>query len=145
MKMLSQLLMSICILATPLAKGQEISGIGVALRSEGTDLVVQEVLPDSPAALSKAIHPGDRIVAIAQDGGDPVEVKGMNLVQLAGLIRGPKGTSVRLSILPTGNENSEPKVVKLVRGKLKIVAGPAPGLSLSFWLVGVGLALPPAF
>ena len=60
---------------------QEISGIGVALRQQGADFIVQAVIPDSPAAASKAIHQGDRIIAIAQDDGQPVEMTGLGIAE----------------------------------------------------------------
>jgi carboxyl-terminal processing protease len=100
--------------------GQEISGIGVALRKEGADLIVDAVIPDSPAALSKAIHRGDRMIAIAQDDDPPVKIKGLNLEEAVHLIRGPKGTTVRVTILPAGKDESEAHVVSLVRGALKL-------------------------
>jgi C-terminal processing protease CtpA/Prc len=126
--------------------GQQISGIGVALRKTGDDLIVNAVLPDSPAAASKAIHRGDRIIAIADGDGAPVQVTGLGLAEVVGLIRGPKGTSIRVTIAPQGKDDPEAQVIKLVRGELKGVtqAVDVPfddGFGLWLWLVSLGVRL----
>jgi peroxiredoxin len=101
---------------------QETSGVGIALGKEGDDLVVNVLLPDAPAALSKAIHVGDRIIAVAQENGADVRVKGMTIGEVVPLVRGPKGTSVRLTIVPAKKDDTQAYVVSLVRGELKELA-----------------------
>jgi C-terminal processing protease CtpA/Prc len=136
------LIVVICEIATAIVTfGQELSGIGVALRTEGADFIVAGVLPDSPAAASRSIHPGDRIVAVAEDEGAAVQTKGMGLAQVAGMIRGPTGTAVRITVVPAGKADSESKVVIIVRGTLRINARPEPELSFSWWLLGIGFAI----
>jgi C-terminal processing protease CtpA/Prc len=124
---------------------QGISGIGVALRQEGEDIIVQAVLPDSPASASKAVHSGDRIIAIAQGDGQPVQMTGLGLAEAARLIRGPKGSVVHVTIVPSGKDDSEAQVIRLVRGELKGVNDRAvigdPGLQLWFCLLRLGIAL----
>jgi carboxyl-terminal processing protease len=125
--------------------GQGISGIGVELRQKGVDIIVQAVLPDSPASTSKAIHQGDRIIAIAQGDGQPVEMTGLGLADAARLIRGPKGSVVRVTVVSSGKDDSEAQVIRLVRGELKGVNDrggmEAAGLPLSIWLLRLGIAL----
>jgi peroxiredoxin len=99
--------------------GGEMAGIGVVLGVEGQYLVVKSVLPDSPAAAQKNLQAGDRIVAVAQDKEPAVQVQGAKLAEVIPLIRGPKGTTVRLTIIPLGEEESRVRVVSFVRGELK--------------------------
>ena len=102
---------------------KETAGVGMALRKDGEYLVVNALLPDGPAASSKAIHVGDRIIAVAQgDDGPDVPVKGWGITEVVRLIRGPKGATVRLMIVPAKKDDSEALVVSLVRGELKELA-----------------------
>src|SRR5438105_40224 len=64
LKKLTRMILVLCFLA--LARkipGQVTAGIGVVLSAQGQDLVVEKVLPDSPAAISKSIQACDRILA----------------------------------------------------------------------------------
>jgi carboxyl-terminal processing protease len=135
----------ILVLSALASLGQEISGIGVALRQQGADFIVQAVIADSPAAASKAIHEGDRIIATAQGDGQPVEMTGLGLAEAVRLIRGPKGSVVRVTVVPAGKDDSEAQVIRLVRGELKGVDDRAaigdPGLQLWFCLLRLGVAL----
>jgi carboxyl-terminal processing protease len=109
-------------LATVLTPGQEVSGIGALLRKEGPAVIIQDFLPDSPAALSKAIHRGDRIIAVAQGDDPPIKLTELSLEQAVRQIRGPKGSTVRLTLVSPGKEDSEARVVSVVRGELKGLA-----------------------
>jgi thiol-disulfide isomerase/thioredoxin len=98
------------------------AGVGVVLGVEGHNIVVKRILPDSPAAAQKDIHVGDRIMAVAQDKAPAVQVQGGNLPQALALFRGPKGTTVRLTIAPFGEDDSRVRVVSFVRGELKALS-----------------------
>ena len=98
---------------------QETAGVGIALRKEGEYLVVNALSPNAPAALSKAIHVGDRIIAVAQGDAPDVRVKAWGIIEVVRLVRGPKGTTVRLTIVPAKKDDREAYVVSLVRGELK--------------------------
>jgi carboxyl-terminal processing protease len=76
----------------------QLVGIGALLSLEDDYCVVKELVPGGPADLGKQLKPNDRIVAIAQDKGEPVEVIGMKLRKIVQMIRGGKGTSVRLVV-----------------------------------------------
>ena len=132
----------ILVLSGVVGLGQEISGIGVLLAN---DFKVNEVIPDSPASASKAIHRGDRIIAIAQGDQPPVQITGLKLVEAVRLIRGPKGSVVRVTIVPSGQDDSEAQVIRIVRGELKGVNDRAAigdlGLQLWFFLLRLGVAL----
>jgi len=99
-------------------RGDELGGIGVVFRADGQSIVVNDILPDSPAAAQKGLHVGDQIIAVAQDKEPAVPVQGERLVQVIPLIRGPKGTTVRLTIVPVGEDKSRVRVVSFVRGEV---------------------------
>jgi len=99
----------------------EAAGIGVELRVAGQSVVVSRIVPDTPAAAQKDLHVGDRIIAVTQDRGPAVQVQ--NLMQMVRSIRGPKGTTVRLTIIPSGEDDSHARVVSFVRGELKSLWG----------------------
>lgn len=118
---------TVCLLwfstAAPEGPPKDTAGVGVALRKDGEYLVVNALLPGGAAASSKAIHVGDRIIAVAQgDDGPDVPVKGRGILEVVPLLRGPKGTTVRLTIVPAERDDREALVVSLVRGELKELA-----------------------
>lgn len=100
-------------------------GIGAVLQQKD-DYVSIEELMDGPAKLSKQLKVGDRIVAVAQSNKPPVDIYGMPITKAVRLIRGPKGTEVRLTIVPAGAPDSASQVVKLVRDEIKL-SGEAKG------------------
>jgi len=96
-------------------------GIGVVLRADGTNIVVQGIVRDTPAASpSEHIYVGDRILAIAQDGQPAVPVEASKLNQAVEMIRGPAGTSVSLTLVSAGEDASQARVVRLTREVLKL-------------------------
>jgi hypothetical protein len=104
------------------APANAMAGIGVVLGVEGESLIVKDIVPDSPAAAQKDLHVGDRILAVAQDNGPAVQVQVGNLAQAVTLIRGAKGTTVRLTIVSSGEDDSRARVVSFVRDELKALA-----------------------
>lgn len=95
-------------------------GIGAILQSEDGYCKISELTPSGPAAKSGKLKPGDRIVAVAQQGKEPVDVVGMKLTKVVEQIRGPKGTEVRLTILPSGSDSAARKVITLTRDEIKL-------------------------
>lgn len=98
-----------------------LEGIGAALRTKNDYTVVQKIIPGGPADLSKQLKPRDRIIGVAQDQGEIVDVIGWRLQDVVELIRGPKGSVVRLQLLP-GSEgvDGETREITLVRDKIKL-------------------------
>jgi carboxyl-terminal processing protease len=95
-------------------------GIGALLRSEDGYCKIQELKP-GPAMRSKKLKPNDRIIAVAQGDGEPVDVVDTKLSKVVELIRGPKGTEVRLTVIPAdAPDPSVRKVVSLVREEIKL-------------------------
>ncbi len=98
-----------------------LEGIGAVLRIKNEYTVVQRVVPGGPADLSGQIKAGDRVAGVAQDDEDMVDVVGWRLQDVVELIRGPKGSVVRLQILPKGATVGDPlKTVTIVRNKIRL-------------------------
>lgn len=101
---------------------QSFEGIGATLRLEGDYVTIQDLVPGGPAFRSKLINPKDRIVGVAQgDDGSFVDVIGWFTDDAVKLIRGPKGTVVRLKILPASGVTGSPtNEIRIVREKIKL-------------------------
>lgn len=95
------------------------AGVGLALGLKDGHIVVGKVLADTPAAANGAIHEGDHILAVGQGDEAPVETKGMRIEEAVAMIRGKKGSIVRLTTIPSGKPDDRPQVVTLVRGDVK--------------------------
>lgn len=77
----------------------QLEGIGAVLQGNDDYTTIMRLVPGGPAARSEKLEPKDRIVAVAQEGEDFVDVVGWRLDEVVDLIKGPKGTKVRLQIL----------------------------------------------
>lgn len=98
-----------------------LEGIGAQLSKEGEMITITEVLPGGPAARSNQLLKDDRIVGVAQDQEPFVDVVGMRLDKVVRLIRGPKGTTVRLKVIPArAVDPSERREVALVRDRIDL-------------------------
>jgi hypothetical protein len=107
-------------LMPPAQTNSPLVGIGVALREDGGNIIMQDIIPGSPAAAQKEIHAGDHILAIAQGDEPAVDTKDMKLAKVVELIRGPVGTTVRLTIASPGEGEARARVVSIVRAELKL-------------------------
>ena len=98
-----------------------LEGIGAVLRAEEDYTVIQSIVNGGPADKSNQLKPKDRIVGVAQDKEDFVDVIGWRLDDVVDLIKGPKGSNVRLQVLPgESDDESSIKVVSIVRDKIKL-------------------------
>ncbi|MFT6778927.1 MAG: carboxyl-terminal processing protease [Paraglaciecola sp.] len=95
-------------------------GIGAVLLSEDDYTVIRSVVPGGPADLSNNIKPEDKIVGVAQDKDEFVDVIGWRLDEVVELIKGPKGSVVNLQVVKGSSESSVPVVVTLTRDKIKL-------------------------
>ncbi|MFA4867285.1 MAG: carboxy terminal-processing peptidase [Pedobacter sp.] len=94
-------------------------GIGAKLQLENEILKIAEVIPGGPAFKSKLLSAGDRIIAVAQGSADFEDIIGWRIDNSVSKIKGPKGTKVRLKIIPAGKEmSSKPVIVELTREKI---------------------------
>ena len=99
-----------------------LSGIGAVLRTDEDYTKIISVVPGGPADLSGKISAGDRIVGVGQKTKDSVkDIVGWRLTDVVNIIRGKKGSTVVLSILPheTGL-SGKPETVTIVRDKIKL-------------------------
>jgi carboxyl-terminal processing protease len=97
-----------------------LEGIGAVLRADNEYTLVQKTVPGGPAALSGQLHAGDRIVGVAQgEGGEMQDVVGWRLQDVVELIRGPKGSLVRLQVMPKGTEGPV-REIQLVRNEIEL-------------------------
>ncbi len=101
---------------------QSLEGIGARLQTDNDHTKVVEIVPGGPADKSKLLHVNDRIIGVGQgDSGEIVDVIGWRIDDVVKLIKGPKGTKVRLLLLPAQTGlNGPPVTIKLVRDKIKL-------------------------
>ena len=94
-------------------------GIGARLKLENDVLKIDEIIAGGPAFKSKLLNAGDRIIGVAQATGDFEDIIGWRIESSVAKIKGPKGTKVRLRIIPVGHEmSSKPVVIELIRDKI---------------------------
>ncbi|MDD9950058.1 MAG: carboxy terminal-processing peptidase, partial [Zetaproteobacteria bacterium] len=79
-------------------------GIGAVLRSEDGVTTVQQLIQGGAAQKSGLLKVEDKIVAVAQGEGPPVDVVDMELKDVVKLIRGPRDTMVKLTLRRDGKE-----------------------------------------
>jgi carboxyl-terminal processing protease len=104
-----------------IAMNLSLFGIGATLETVDGYCKIREMLSGGPAARSGLLKLGDRIVAVAQAGNEPVDIMNMPISRAVELIRGPKGSTVSLSIIPAGAPDSSPaKTVNLVRDEIQL-------------------------
>jgi len=96
-----------------------LTGIGAQLQEVDGFCTINELIAGGPAKNSKALKLNDRIVAVAQSNQPPVDVVDMDLEKVVRMIRGPKGTQVRLTISTADNPSSR-HVVSLTRAEIKL-------------------------
>ncbi len=99
-----------------------LEGIGAVLQSDNEYVKVVRLVPAGPAEKSKQIAPADKIVGVAQGNDEMVDVIGWRLDEVVKLIRGPKGSTVRLEVIPASNPPSDQtsKVVTITREAVKL-------------------------
>ncbi|RUO81290.1 carboxy terminal-processing peptidase [Idiomarina tyrosinivorans] len=105
----------------------QLEGIGAVLQAEYDYTVIRSLVPGGPADKTDKLDPEDKIIGVAQgaagsdDAEDFVDVIGWRLDDVVDLIKGPKGTAVRLQILKSSQgAGGTPKVVEIVRDTVKL-------------------------
>jgi carboxyl-terminal processing protease len=102
-----------------IAISNSLQGIGALLMAEDGYCTISELIPGGPAELSGLVNPGDKIVSVAQANEEPVDVVDMKLSKVVKLIRGPKGSEVRLTIVPANNPSGR-KEIHIVRDEIRL-------------------------
>ncbi|MFA6275503.1 MAG: carboxy terminal-processing peptidase [Pedobacter sp.] len=99
---------------------RSLEGIGATLQLENEVTKIVTIVPGSPAFKSKQLNAGDKIIAVAQGAnGEFEDVVGWRIDNTVSKIKGPKGTTVKLKVIPSGQElSSKPIIVTLVRDKI---------------------------
>lgn len=95
-----------------------LEGIGAQLQTEGEHTKIREIIKGGPADKSKKLFAGDKIIGVAQGkDSDIVNVVDWRIDDVVSLIRGKKGTPVRLQIIPAKEPNTT-KLIDLIRDKI---------------------------
>ena len=99
-----------------------LEGIGAVLQSDNDQVKIVRLVPAGPAAKTKQVAPADKIIGVAQGNKEMVDVVGWRLDEVVKLIRGPKGSVVRLEIIPASNAPSDQtsKIVSITREAVKL-------------------------
>ena len=99
-----------------------LEGIGALLSSDGLYTSISSLVPGGPAEKTDSIKPKDKIVGVGQeDEEEIVDVIGWRIDDVVELIRGPKGSKVRLEIIPsTSLDDNETKEIEIVRNVVKL-------------------------
>lgn len=120
-----------------------LEGIGARLQTDNDYTKIFEVLPGGPAEKSGKLHVNDLIIAVGQgEDGELVDVVGWRIDEVVKLIKGPKGTTVRLLLLPaeTGVGGPTQELI-LVRDKIKLEDQAAKKSVINYQVDGKSLKL----
>lgn len=99
-----------------------LEGIGAVLQRRDDFVLIRSVVKGGPADKEGTLDVGDRIVAVGQgDKGPMVDIVGWRIDDAVELIRGKKGTTVRLDVLPAAlGADGESQRIRIVRDKVKL-------------------------
>jgi carboxyl-terminal processing protease len=104
----------------------QLDGIGASLKAEDGYTTVAELVPGGAADKDGRLQKKDRVVGVGQGGeGEIVDVVDMNLNEVVKLIRGKRGTIVRLKVIPVGQ--TAPKIYDITRAKIELKDSEARG------------------
>ncbi|MDI9340518.1 MAG: carboxy terminal-processing peptidase [Sediminibacterium sp.] len=95
----------------------QFEGIGARLQATETGLKVSEVIVGSPSFKQGELKAGDEIQKVAQGAGEPVDITGMDMEDAIELIKGKKGTEVRLTVKKSDNSI---KVIPIIRDVIEM-------------------------
>ena len=101
-----------------------LQGIGAALRSEDGMTTVAQIVAGGAAEKDGRLKVGDKIVGVGQDDGDFQDVIEMKLNRVVRLIRGERGTKVRLKVL---REAGQTTMIELVRQTIELKSSEVKG------------------
>ncbi len=96
-----------------------LEGIGASLQFDDGYTVVKQLIPGGAADKQGGLKVQDRVVGVGQgNNGEFVDVVDMNLNEVVTMIRGEKGTIVRLKVIPVGMV--EPKIIPITRASIEL-------------------------
>ncbi|MEC8833132.1 MAG: carboxy terminal-processing peptidase [Pseudomonadota bacterium] len=98
-----------------------LQGIGAVLRTEDDYTSVVRLVTAGPADKAGELRPADRIVSVGQgERGKLIDVVGWRLDDVVELIRGPKGTIVRLGLVDNSGDEESSRVIRIKRDTVKL-------------------------
>ena len=104
----------------------QLDGIGAQLKSEDGYTTIVELTPGGAADRDGRLKSKDRVIGVGQGNeGDVTDTVDMNLNEVVKLIRGKRGTVVRLKVIPVGE--TAPKVYDITRDKIELKDAEARG------------------
>jgi carboxyl-terminal processing protease len=104
----------------------QLDGIGAQLKGEDGYTTIMELTPGGAADRDGRLKKKDRVVGVGQgQEGEMVDVVDMNLNEVVKLIRGKRGTVVRLKVIPVGE--TAPKIYDITRDKIELKDAEARG------------------
>lgn len=99
----------------------QLTGIGAILTYDEGAAKIERVMKGGPAAMDGRLKPGDRIIAVQQEGEDPVDILYWPLYKSVRLIRGEIGTTVILHVIPARDATgSLVEKIDIVRDVIKL-------------------------
>lgn len=97
-----------------------LEGIGAVLRSEDGFTTIQSLVPGGAAFNTGKVKTEDKIIAVAQGAESPVDVIDMDLREVVKLIRGTRGTEVRLTLVREDGGKTVQLVVPIIREQIQL-------------------------
>ncbi|MGJ0623142.1 carboxy terminal-processing peptidase [Xenorhabdus bovienii] len=96
-----------------------LEGIGAVLQYDDEYIAIRSLVGGGPAAKSNLLKDGDKIIGVGQAGKPIVDVVGWRLEDVVTLIKGPKGSKVRLEIIPS-TKGAKNHIVTLTRENIRL-------------------------
>ncbi len=119
-----------------------LEGIGAKLQTDNDYTKVVEIIPGGPAEKSNQLHPNDLITGVAQGNAEMVDVIGWRIDEVVKLIKGPKGSPVRLQVLPVQTGvNGPPIILSFIREKIRLEDQAAKKKTINYTSNGKNLKL----
>jgi hypothetical protein len=138
----------LAVLQQPTPDPNTLIGIGAVLG--GSYPSIMQIVKGGPADLDGRLKANDRIAAVAQGNGVFVDCANLAIDEVVGMVRGKKGSTVRLQIIPAGAADpTKREVIALVRARIKmrgqgIVAPPMPVILQGLFAPAPAAAVPAA-
>lgn len=99
------------------AMSGQFEGIGARLQIKDGVLTISEIIVGSPSFKQGELKAGDQILKVAQGPAEPVDITNLEIDESIDLIKGKKGTEVRLTVKKTDNSI---KVIPIIRDVIEI-------------------------
>jgi carboxyl-terminal processing protease len=95
----------------------QLEGIGAQLQLKGEFVTVASIVTGSASWRQGELEEGDKLLKVSQGSEEPVDVVGMGINKVVRLVRGKKGTEVRLTVR---KKDGSTKVVPIVRDVVEL-------------------------